>query len=272
MKRVALAIVASCASPPPPPALHNTPPIVPATATALEGRVLDSVTGEPIAGILVEAEGSAASDDAYSDEHGRFHVELAAGSAYVHLEADPGGWMSLAANQVTQRDLRFDHGELEQRRTRRPPAACPSSPPGAIIEGHTTSQAELDAIARRVLERYAADPKTVPDGELAHDIRLVRTDLERHRHLGAAALPPGFVGKTRAELAAEPARVGSDVYYVDVRAIDADPTCAIVEIGTDFVAVPQPGAIKMCCCSASQIYELRGGRWEFVGNAVVVCS
>jgi hypothetical protein len=240
--------------------------------TALEGRVVDSATGAAVAGVGVEAaSGSSSSDEAFTDEHGRFHLEVDAGSAYVQLEYGSGSTIALAANHVTQRDLRLDHAEVLQR-AQRPPAACPSSPRGAVILGHSTPQAEIDAIAHRVLERYAADPKTVPDGELAPHISFVRVDLDHHRRVGAGALPAGFAGKTRDELAGESKRLGSDVYYVDLRSIDADPTCALVWIGVNFVDRPRPGSIKTCCCSAAQLYELRNGRWEYVGNTETVCS
>jgi hypothetical protein len=267
MKRGVLALIASCSAPAPPPPIHNTPAIAPPTATALEGRVIDSVTRRPLPGVGVEAAIGAVSDDAFTDEHGRFHLEVGAGSAYVQLEYGSGAWIPLAANQVTPHDLTMDHAEVSRRRQ----IACPSSPPGAVILGHSAPQAELDAVAHRMLERYAVDPKAVPDGGLAA-ARFVRTDLEHHRALTAAALPAGFVGKTQVELAAESKSLGSDVYYVDLRSIDADPTCAIVWVGVDYIAVPRPNAIKMCCCSAAQLYELRNGQWEFVGNAETECS
>jgi hypothetical protein len=271
MKRVALAVVASCASPAPPAPIHNAPPIVRATVTAVEGRVVDSVTGAALPGIGVEAAVGASSDDAFTDEHGRFHLEIDGGSAYMQLEYGSGSWIPVAANQITQHDLRMDHAEVVQRAHRRPPIACPHSPPGTVIVGHSTPQAELDAIAHRVLERYAADPKAVPDSGPAA-AKFVRTDLDFHRSLTAAAVPARFVGKTRVELVAESKRLGSDVDYVDVRSIDADPTCAIVWVGIDFIVASPSNAIKMCCCTAAELYELRNGQWEFVGDAEHICS
>ncbi len=270
MNRFALAVAASCATPPPTPAIHNAAPI--AGATALEGRIVDSVSGAPVSGIGVEAISGSSYDETISDEHGRYRLAITGGSAYVQLEYDRGTDMATAPGRVTSRDLRIDHDELVQRRTRRPPLACPSSPPGTVIRGHTLAQAGLDAIAHRVLERYAIDPTTLPGGAVGSNVTYVRTDLEQHRVLGSAALPAGFIGETSAKLATEPLHTLGDVYYVNVRSIDADASCALVSIGIDFAAFAHQGIIKTCCCSAIQLYELRGGTWEFVADADKICA
>jgi hypothetical protein len=270
MRALALAVAASCTTSPPPAAIHNAA-ATSAVPTALEGRIVDSSSGAPVPGIRVEAISGSSSDETISDEHGHYHLAIAAGSAYLQLEYERGSDIATPLGRVTSRDLRIDHDELVERRKRRPPPACPSSPPGTIIIGHTLAQPELDAIAHRVLERYASDPTTVSHGAVASRVAYVRTDLERHRALGSAAIPDGFVGETSAKLAVEPLRTGTDVYYVNIHSIDADASCALVSIGIDFAQFA-PGPIKMCCCSATQIYELRGGTWEFVADAEKTCS
>jgi hypothetical protein len=143
-----------------------------------------------------------------------------------------------------------------------------------VIAGHTTSQADIDAVVAAVLQRFAIDRSTVPDAALLGrgDVR-VASELAAmpKRSLDPRLLPPHFVGATLHELRAEADRLGGKVTFLSFGSVDSDGSCAIVTAGVDVVR-PKRRHSRLCCCSAEDLYEKRRGTWQFVRRLGTTCS
>ena len=208
-----------------------------------------------------------------TDENGHYRVEVGAGtcglsSSFGLASADRDG-LVIQTGQTTVVDLELPHDAVVAEARTRP--RCPGDPPGTIIDGHTTSQADLDAIAHAVLTRFAADASTLPDAHLL-ETGPVRVQIDGGpQRLGSGALPSSrFVARTTAELEAEARRSGRDVPYIRIDRIYASGGCAVVSAGTDFAMAKS--AMKLCCCTGRDIYAKRGGRWRFVRRAGTSCA
>ncbi len=252
--------------------------------TVVEGHVRNAQTGATVPGIEVDAWLGArhhgrVSAWVISDENGFFRLEVEPGTGFLftslgELDAAP----SLVFRPGTRIgiDVTVDPNELAQWRAMNPPEACPSSPPGTIIEGHTTTQQDLDDIARTVLERSAVDSSAIPDLGIAARGSVpiaVRVDVRTGKQLTARALPPsGFVLKTLEELQKQADRLDRDVGYVELSQLYSNGSCAVVDVGGDFVSPSRQSFGKLCCCTARDIYEKRGARWIFVRRVSEICA
>jgi hypothetical protein len=236
---------------------------------AVEGLVVDARTGAALAGVDVTIGGPCRGGDdvawTLTDEHGFYRVELGRGicdlsARFGAASADRDGFEIRPAQTIVV-DLTLDHAKVRAALRKDPPVHCPSSRPNAIIEGHTTSQADLDAVAAAVLERSATDKGWIPD---AGDTAFVLAEIGPGRHLTTLALKPGFILKTKDALQADADRLGTDVRYIDFWSIYSDGTCAIVSVRGSLM-MPRKQFRMMCaCCDATDVYEKRRGRWAFV--------
>jgi hypothetical protein len=246
---------------------------------AIEGRVTDAGTGEVLAGVGIDlwCTASRQAQTAITDEHGRYRVELQpdACKMMVHFGIpSTKRTLVIEPGKVTRLDFAFPHDVVVEDRRFSPPVRCPSSPPGAVIAGHTTSQADIDAVVAAVLGRFVTDRTTVPDAALLGrgDVR-VATELVAtpKRALDARRLPPRFVGATPQELRDEANRLGDKVTFLWFGGVDSDGSCALVTAGVDIVR-PNGRHARLCCCSAEDLYEKRRGTWQFVRRLGTTCS
>lgn len=163
-------------------------------------------------------------------------------------------------------------------------AACggrPTPPPAALSNAGPAPAApaapalsDRDAIVRAVLERYLADPTTLPDAGLLRDPGGINVVVDP-AGVAAAALPANparpFALRRPEEVQAAANQLGAEVSYVRI-SIDLTGDRAVVVSGGDF-ALPAAGdAIKMCCCAAFDIYEKHDGRWWFVARTSTRCG
>lgn len=269
----------SARSIPPAPALATSPVDNALPAGELEGRVLDSKTSGPVPGVMIFAFCHGADLRlAITDETGQYRLGVPAGTCNV--DADVGTAAITKTVEVvdsgpTHLDLELDHAELLQALRDEPPDHCPGSRPGDVVLGHTTSQADIDALASVVLARIVAGQEALADQGTS--TTYVVGELRGGQRLGPAALPQGtsrtFVLKTRAEVQAEADRSGAEINYLDFESIYSDGTCALVRGGGDFVIPSSKRFVtKQCCCTGTEIYEKQNGRWVFVRRVHEICA
>jgi len=118
---------------------------------------------------------------------------------------------------------------------------------------------------------------SIPSHELRFgDVVKVQFELDGQSRLSDAALPHissrHFVAKPRAQLRDEADRTRNEITFIGFSDIYSDGTCGIVDVGADFLAPTRQPATKRCCCTATDVYEKRDGRWVFVRRAHEVCA
>ena len=180
--------------------------------------------------------------------------------------------------------------QAELAKAPRPPAQpiAPTQPPQAplppLSPQPVRGQDELDAVARAVLVRYEGKHDTVPDdGLIAGKPLYVKANLgypcqpdwkdcvEDHRIFTPTALPSQkFQLRTRDQLQAEAKRTNDNVYYIDITGVEIKGDQATLTVGVDFM-MPDSGG-KLCCCSATQVWTKRNGRWTYKKTTSEVCS
>jgi hypothetical protein len=142
------------------------------------------------------------------------------------------------------------------------------------------SQRDIDALVRDVL----LDVWTMPDfarrasiNDLAAKQQTVRADLlPLNVRLTAAALPNipevEFTLMSYQDAAATAERTGRRVPFIEIRLLTFTSAEATVRLGSDFAAPPDPGIIKLCCCSRIAYYTRHQDRWTFRGWGARQCS
>lgn len=261
-----------------------TPQKEPVLETAsIEGYVRDKETGAGVAG--VEVDGGINGEYlkwATTDENGRFTLPvrppqaelfLHIGEAKIHRSNIP----ATAGTTTKIDDLVVEHTDLLLERERHPPLNCPGSLPGAIVEGHTTSQADIDDLVGAALARFVVDPDAIPDhGLLAKGkVSFINTTIDRDHRISSLAVkasPIPLVGKSYDDLQDLANRTRKEINFIDFSKITSDGTCAFVDVGVDFTMPASEGGFKMCCCIGHDIYEKRAGRWVFVRSEGVSCA
>lgn len=251
-------------------ACHGQPR--PGPIIVIEGQVRDGRTGEPVQGADVEAyPGDRSPERVVTDEHGFYELPIPAGR-YTIAAGLPGVSVALPKRRFDRPrrvDFEIDHDQLLEARAAWPPEACPGSAPGTVIEGHSTSQAELDAIARAALSHWAQDLGSGP-----HYVeREVDQHHRRHRTLENAAMPDArFQLISRAALQAEAERRGGEVPFINFHSIHANGACALVVVGNDGAKPAVNDLLFDCRCQSHDIYERRDGAWQFVRRAFEACG
>jgi hypothetical protein len=105
----------------------------------------------------------------------------------------------------------------------------------------------------------------------------VRADLlPLNVRLTAAAIPeiPGveFTLISWEDAVGLAGRTGQQVSFIDIGLLKFTPTEATVRLGTDYAAPPEPGIIKLCCCSRIAYYTKQENEWIFRGWGAGRCA
>jgi hypothetical protein len=249
----------------------------------VEGYVRDAQTGKGLPGQWVSIGRSGkVSAYVYTNENGFYTAAVQPWSNEVYvltgdLDRAPTRILVHPHQTVRAPDVLLAHVDEVTERDADEPSNCPSSPPGAVIEGHTTSQADIDDLVVAVLNRFVSDPSAIPDhGLLAHGgVAYLNTNVRDQQVISPAAVkasPIPLVGKSYFDLQDLADSTRKEINFIDFSKITSDGSCAFVHVGVDFTMPRRPGVIKMCCCTALDVYEKRTGRWMFVRNDSVMCE
>ena len=287
LRRWLVTVLAACGSSSTTPATENRAAMPADSAAVVEGRIIDSKTRAGIPGVEVMFDGPCRHGEevlsSLTDENGHYRAELEPG--VCGFMASLEGLASTSRDKVEVRrrsvavvDAELEHGAVLAARRERPPANCPHSPPGAVIEGHSTSQEDIDALARAVLERFALDAGTMPDGGLLPEGDVpVNVELggTQKRRLTATSFPPTtkprFVPRPMSDLQGEADRADRNVFYIAFHDVYSDGDCAVLWAGV-YVAIPRRSrGITMCCCSGNDLWERHAGQWQFVRRLAEPC-
>ncbi|HEY4178287.1 MAG TPA: carboxypeptidase-like regulatory domain-containing protein [Kofleriaceae bacterium] len=209
-----------------------------------------------------------------SDEHGQFRFGVELGDAMLRVQYGLKSQTLLETFHAGDNpvDVTVESAAVAKWRANSQDVVCPSSKPGTILEGHTTTQKDIDELAHAILER---GKDSIPDYGLAAsgkgDITVI-AEIGHNRRLSTNALPPGFAFGDEKAIQAQANLSRNQIGYIHMHDIWSDGTCATVMVGGDIAVPEDPNLVKMCCCTASSIYEKRGGTWVFVQNAWTMCS
>lgn len=258
---------------------------------AVYGRALDSETGLGVPGLWIFAYPDSiklGAGSAISDEDGHYEIKMPLGTGSIGAVnfGSPWGTGMQAVSATTPVafqvgppllvDIQVDHAALVAQRTKYPPLACPHSPPGTVVEGHTLSQRDLDDVVYGVLQRFATDRKSIEDFHVK-DLRLVRVRTQQRVDLRAstAAFPlvrgTRFVDMTLAELKAEATETQKAIAYISFGHVSSDGTCAVLEVGGD-VVYPDETSHTKYGCSEKALWERVNGRWMFAQSVYSICG
>jgi hypothetical protein len=222
--------------------------------TALEGVIVDCMTGEKLRDVQILATGiagTAALGDAISDASGRYRLQLPEGRYRVLI-----GFEDVLDAHDLEIEIRAQHATVKEIRLEVP--RCPSARSSPAL----VQQADIDALVAAVLDHQAAAgivdaPRRPGPGPTYVTVRGWRTvalppDLARH-----------YIVTTQDELQRVATGSGRDIWFINISKLELAGSCATVYVGGDFVAPPRPGTIKMCCCNETEVFLRRGGRWAF---------
>lgn len=286
-----VALVAGCGSNPRLAPLAVVPPLPAPPRGAVYGRALDSETGLGVPGLRVFAYPDSiklGAGSSISDEEGRYEIKMPVGTGSIGAVnfGSPWGTGMQAVSTTTPVvfqvgepvlvDIQVDHAALVAQRAKYPPLACPHSPLGTVVEGHTLSQRDLDEVVYGVLQRFITDRKSIEDFHVK-DLRLVRVRTQQRVGLraSAAAFPlvrgTRFVDMTLAELEAEATETQKTIAYMSFGRISSDGSCAVLEVGGD-VVYPDETSHTKYGCSEKALWERVNGRWMFAQSVYSICG
>jgi len=140
-----------------------------------------------------------------------------------------------------------------------------------------SEHSDADALVSLALERFLADPKTLPDAGLLPKVGpiYVLREIGDSGAVSQVALPAArrpFVLIALADAQAQADRSNDSVHFIKFDGVSVNGTTAAVTVGVDFVMPKSTSAIKMCCCAGTDTYEKRGGQWAFVRRGLMSCS
>lgn len=267
------------APPPPPPRVKLQQPAI------VEGYLLDAKTKAGVQNVLVTVR--SADDDvrevATTDDRGHYELlfdePVAAIDAFIGSTTVEKSNITLTSGKRTRVNLLVSHREVVAERA--DALRCPHSPPAAVIEGHTTSQADIDGVSRAVLLRYASDRASSDDASVVAPADVpVSTSLrhQNHRndHLSSRAIPATstirFIPSSITELQTQADQQNDSFYFIDITSLYSDGHCAVVSIVEDIMDPQSKRAGRHCRCTADDVYEKRGGKWIFVKRNSVGCG
>lgn len=267
------------APPPPPPRVKLPQPAI------VEGYLLDAKTKAGVQNVRVTVRST--DDDvrevATTDDRGHYELlfdePVAAIDAFIGSTTVEKSNLTLTSGKRTRVNLLVSHREVVAARA--DALRCPHSPPGAVIEGHTTSQADIDGVSRAVLLRYASDRASSDDASIAAPADVpVSTSLrhQNHRndHLSSRAIPTTstirFIPSSITELQTQADQQNASFYFIDITSLYSDGSCAVVSIVEDIMAPTSKKAGRHCRCTADDVYQKRGGKWHFVKRNSVGCG
>jgi hypothetical protein len=226
--------------------------------SALEGVLVDCMTGEKIPGVDVIATGTsdtAVKREATSDASGRFHLQLPEGRYEVVTRLGdiyPLGEIEIRAQHVTVKESRLDLPR------------CPPAQGGSA----EASQADRAALIAAVLDHHAV--AGIVDVPRRSDSGPTYVTIQGQRTL---ALPPNiarqYIVTTKDDLQREAARNGQEIRFINIRDLKIARSCATVTVGGNLVVAPPKVALG---CSEIEVFLRRGGRWAFRVSGDHVCT
>jgi Carboxypeptidase regulatory-like domain len=226
--------------------------------SALEGVLVDCMTGEKIPGVNVIATGTpdtAVRREATSDASGRYRLQLPEGRYRVAI-------LEYLDNPEIEIEIRAQHTTVKEMRLDFP--RCPPARGGSA----EASQTDIDALIAAVLDHHAAAgiidaPRRSDPGPTYVTIQGLRT----------LALPPNiarqYIVTTKDDLRREVTRSGRKIRFISIRDLKIGGSCATVIAGGDLV-VPPPGV--GLGCSETEVFLRRGGRWAFRVSGDRICT
>jgi hypothetical protein len=249
----------------------------------VEGYVFDKQTGDGVAGVSFYGGVSGQYlRPTTTDEHGHYTLQLQPTRAKLFVWIGGNSRkpvaVSVRAGHVTRVDLFVDHADVVAERQLHPPRNCPDSAAGAVVDGHTTTQQDIDDIAGAVLARFAKNPSTMPDHALLGDSAIVNvnTNVGTKWHISLAAILSTqnrkLIGRPYFAMQDEADSTGHDIYYINISDVTSDGSCAFVSAGVDFMTPTSKHIWTLCCCTGHDIYEKRDGHWTFVRSDYELCS
>ena len=228
--------------------------------SALEGVIVDCLTGERMPGVDVFAAGADADRRAISDASGRYHLQLPEGRyrllAKVQDDEDNHdlGEIEVRPQHVTVKEIRLDFPR------------CPRT------GGHLAAAAgaDRDALIAAVLDHHAANG--IVDAPSPSEAGPTYVTVKK---ASPPALPSSharqYAVTTEDNLQDEATRSGRDIRFIHVFGIDVAGACATVSVGGDIVFARQQGMIKMCCCQETEVFLRSAGRWAFRTSSIGIC-
>jgi hypothetical protein len=249
----------------------------------VEGYVRDARTGKGLPGqwVLIGVSGKHLTHT-YTNENGFYTASVPPWTSEIYVmngdpDLKPTRILVHPHQTVRAPDVLLAHVDEVTERDGDEPSNCPGSPPGAVVEGHTTSQADIDDLVVAVLNRFVADPSAIPDHGLLSKggVAYLNINVRDQQVISPAAIkasPIPLVGKSYFDLQDLADSTRKEINFIDFSKITSDGSCAFVHVGVDFTMPRRPGVIKMCCCTALDVYEKRTGRWVFVRNDSVMCE
>lgn len=227
--------------------------------SALEGMIVDCMTGQKIPGVTVIAMGAtdtAKQREAISDASGRYRLQLPEGRYRVSILE----YLDLPEVEI---EIRAQHATVKEMRLDLP--SCPPKRGSSAV----VRQADLDALIAAVLDHYAAGG--IVDAPPRSDPEPTYVTIKDPSTL---ALPPDYARQyiftTEDELQREAMRSGRDIPFIHIFGFEIDGSCATVSVGGDFVTATWRGTL--CCCEETEVFLKRGDRWVFRTSRVGVCS
>jgi hypothetical protein len=247
----------------------------------IEGELVDATTGLDAEGGVVSAKPVGRIDPEttwISDAAGRYRLELPAGGYqvvvyYGDTVVDRGTVQARARDTLTL-DVAIDHAAVAEASAAAQRHSCPKQ----AVETPTSS-ARVETLVATVLDRFATDASTIPDGHLvpAQGTVYVAEEIDPIARVPASALPRSrtqtFVLTTLHDLQGVADRARSDLYYLRFTYAAIDGSCATVDVGV-YVMSPSSSSAKasQCCCNSIDIYDEVNGRWVFRANVDQICS
>lgn len=242
----------------------------------IEGTVVDAKTHEPVEGATVVATplDPRAAEFRASSYNG-FRIELPPGTYHGHVyvaDAEiPLADVVVKAGEVARWDVELEHGLVER-------VADDIQPRCSLSAQLSTSASEVEQLLGEVLARFVQDEESVPDGSMLtrRDVIYIAAEVGDHARVTAGALPGAssrpLVVKTRDELQAIADRTGTRFPYLQITSAEITGDCATVGVGVYIMQPARKQEMLLCCCSTTDVYVKRGGKWQFKVVAQQICA
>lgn len=229
--------------------------------SALEGVIVDCMTGQKIPGVTVIAMGAtdtAERREATSDASGRYRLQLPEGRYRVSILEyldDPEVEIEIRAQHATVKEIRLDFPR------------CPPARGGPAV----VRQADIDALIAAVLDHHAAVAgfAGIIDAPRPSGSGPTYVIIQGRRTL---ALPPNIARQyrvmTKDDLQREAERSGREIEVINISDLEIAGSCATVRAGGSRVV---PGPKIALPCSEPEVFLKRAGRWAFRVSGDRVC-
>lgn len=243
-------------------------PSIPAVTPpgVIEGVVVDT-TGIAVGATMIATTlGTPSTAVTLADESGRYRLSVAPGrwDLVVHYgdATIEIGAVTVRSARTTRRDVQIPYAVD----TEEPMVRCPA--------GAATDPAARGAVVGAVLARLSADRRPLLDaGRLPKTepiyLRVTPDGMDvRATMLGGQPL----VMRSQAALQAEADRRDVTLHFLELHRVEVAGDCATVVIGIGMVTPARKRLTHLCCCSRTELWEQRDGRWQFRVQAYASCA